>query len=276
MSVQYAAQLRSHLASYKRSVLQVEANGLWSHNNESYPHILPRDQQWLNILEPIRDSLREYLEAITPSIRLHRDFHHLNSSQATAFNLFYPCFSTGHGAELLAALGGDFAKLEEWSFEHVPDREERTNLDFWLRLIGGAEVHIEVKLTESAFGEAAVDDVHRAKLADVYRPRLRGKIDASVPDRILLKHYQLMRLVSGLDTERGDQVLVIAPAANIGLTRLFDKFTTLLSNDIRPRVRLISLEQMCERLGVAVQNESNLDRTLQLFVAKYLPQLRAQ
>ncbi len=84
----YAERMKAHLAAYKRHSLGVSEDGVWAKTGNSYPHILPTDRQQLNILEPFRHEFWAYCEAHKPAIRLHRDFHHLNSSQALTFNLF--------------------------------------------------------------------------------------------------------------------------------------------------------------------------------------------
>jgi hypothetical protein len=63
-----------------------------------------------------------YLKA-NPSVKLHMYFHHLNSSQAFAFNLFFPFFSAGAGPAraLSSSLGVDYDTASDWEFEHVAD-----------------------------------------------------------------------------------------------------------------------------------------------------------
>jgi hypothetical protein len=87
----YDELIKSNLASYKLKRLGVEQNGVWKKNNSRYKHILSECLKNLNILETFRREFWEYYESgQLGAIKLHPDFHHLNSSQAMAFNLFFP------------------------------------------------------------------------------------------------------------------------------------------------------------------------------------------
>jgi hypothetical protein len=90
----YQAALRGQLARYAKRRLDVTEAGVYKRH--AYPHILPYRLRFLNLLELIRAEVQDYLRA--HPVRLHRYFHHLNSSQALALNLFYPYFAAGAGA----------------------------------------------------------------------------------------------------------------------------------------------------------------------------------
>ena len=90
----YQTALKKHLAEYKANRLGVREAGVYRKTGRAYQHLLPSNLRYLNLLESIRAEFREYLRH-NPAIRLHPDFHHLNSSQALAFNLFFPFLSAG-------------------------------------------------------------------------------------------------------------------------------------------------------------------------------------
>jgi hypothetical protein len=96
----YEKALKAHLDEYRRGRLGGVESGILLANGveRPYGHILPTKLQWLNILEPFRAEVMQY--QISNALRLHPYFHHLNSSQAFAFNLFIPLFQ--HAAEKLA------------------------------------------------------------------------------------------------------------------------------------------------------------------------------
>ncbi|WP_309717062.1 hypothetical protein [Armatimonas sp.] len=87
----YQDDLKLHLSSYKKSVLGVSVQGEFIHQGKVilYDHILPKVDTDLNLL-PIARSLEGSFRKSR-----HRYFHHLNSSQAFAFNLFLPFFTHG-------------------------------------------------------------------------------------------------------------------------------------------------------------------------------------
>jgi hypothetical protein len=75
-----------------------------------------------------------------------------------------------------------------------------------------------LKLCETTFGTAKVDQIHLEKVWSRYQPALQGKLRRPVQDREILRHYQIFRLVSGLDLSRGDQVRLVLPRANEALS----------------------------------------------------------
>ena len=133
----YRETTLAHLAEYKRTQLGVSADGRWHHDTKPYAHFLPEDQRELNILPHIRADFWAF--AASAGIRLHRDFHHLTSLQAFAFNLFFPFRGAGAEARaaLARALGLSDVQITDVHFDVVLD------LDKGLAMVA-------VKLTEDA------------------------------------------------------------------------------------------------------------------------------
>src|SRR5690349_20154611 len=109
----YQDDLKKHLGDYRKSALgnSEPGNFRYSGRDLRQEHILPLASASRNLLEEASDFFVVY-----PNIKRHQYFHHLNSSQAFAFNLFFPYFSgTPESASaLLRALGcgGVFARWE--------------------------------------------------------------------------------------------------------------------------------------------------------------------
>src|SRR5688572_18033974 len=114
----FGQSVQAHLSGYKRTVLGLAENGNW--RGKSYAHILSYDLNELNILPSIRERFWSDLPGM--KIKLHRDFHHLNSSQAVAFNLFYPAM-VGLDAGMLLTRVGIHGAREEFCFEKVLDEK---------------------------------------------------------------------------------------------------------------------------------------------------------
>lgn len=74
----YTDKAKEHLAKYKSKNFPKLGNGIWKGNNKRYSHILPEEYQFDNLLPNYKDMLATYL--IEQKIKLHKDFHHLNSS----------------------------------------------------------------------------------------------------------------------------------------------------------------------------------------------------
>lgn len=268
----YAKALQRHLAAYKASLLGVKASGTFVHNVRElhYSHILPRDLRWLNVLEPIRTGVREYLE-LHPDVKLHRYFHHLNSSQAFALNLFFPFFEQGSPAPLLHALGLP-GEMTRWQPEHVAVAEEGTNVDVMWSAPDGAKTYCEVKLSEQEFGVARDDSRHQEKLARIYRPVLSGQCAPELLEpRVFFAHYQLLRNVWLAAREPGSAVVFLVPRANTALWPLLAPFMGQLAPPLARRVRAVAVEDVLSSLVSSKQAPPRLAWYAQLLQEKYVP-----
>src|SRR5690348_16851767 len=174
----YQDALRTHLIQYKRRHLGISEPGVFWYRGRQvlHQHILPDAFGLENLLQEALPTAGAFLTS-NPAKR-HKDFHHLNSSQAFAFNLFFPYFSGGPlaASALLRALGQN-CQLVNWEPEAVPDSIEQTNIDMSWTTTDGFANFCEVKLSEVEFGTASDDNRHRAKLSQIYSPRLSGHLD---------------------------------------------------------------------------------------------------
>lgn len=255
MTSSYQVRLREHLALYKREVLGVEEDGTWSYRGRAipYPHILPRGKERLNILNGVRDEFWSYFERQKREeprpAKLHRDFAHLNSSQALAFNLFFPLLGSTRAEPLalLSALGSPGEPVAKWRFEEVLDPGEGTNFDVAITLASGRRVLVEVKLTESEFGTCANDHKHQRKLTDIYTNRLAGKVAPEVlEEAAFFARYQILRNVSY--ARETTDVVFLVPEANEALAEGISFIRETVLADHRPSVRVVYLEDLLDTL----------------------------
>lgn len=273
MGATYQDQLKDHLSQYKVSKLGITANGIWSRNKKPYSHILPAARKYDNFLGAFREELQSFIEE-SDEITRHRDFHHLNSSQAMCLNLFYPLAADEEKRKVLSdALGGaaEMARGKSWSFEKVLDEEENTNFDFLYRTSSGATALFEIKLSESGFGTAKNDERHRAKLANIYEPRLWGRVDpALLEEKKFFATYQLCRNFSYLEKPR-DQLFIVYPRANTALTKELEAFLSLVNKQQRKRVTPIFIEELVPRILELLPASAKRERQhYREFAAKYL------
>jgi hypothetical protein len=246
----YAQIIQKHLAAYKTSRLGVKEAGAFVHNGKElhYAHILPRELRWLNILEPVRSEVRDYLD-LHPDVRPHKYFHHLNSSQAFALNLFFPYFEQGAPLALLQAIGltGEFAG---WQPEYIADATEGTNVDVMWYAPSGAQTFCEVKLSEQEFGIAKDDKRHRQKLEEIYKPIL---IDHCEPEMLeppaFFAHYQLLRNVWLAARAPDSSVVFLVPRANSALWRQLAPFIKRLAPPLASRVHAVAIEDVLSSLA---------------------------
>lgn len=265
----YQQWLKQHLATYKVQRLGVRANGVWRRNQQSYAHILPEALSHLNILEPYRAAFwHDFMKQMR--ITLHPDFHHLNSSQAMCFNLFYPLLT--NLPILTAVLGVPQTIVSAYAFEHISDPTEGTNFDFYLRLNSGTQLFFELKLSETGFGTAQNNLRRHRKLETVYAPRLRHHVDDACLNPIyFFQHYQLLRNISYLNHGTPDMLFLIFPFQN---TRLLEEGTSIVSKvkpPVHNKIRLIDLEVVVDDiLQAAGREESMLREHFLHFQEKYI------
>jgi hypothetical protein len=280
----YASELKAHLARYKADPhwgLGVEADGECLHR--AYPHILPAAQLELNILPTIRDNFWEYwrthqsrpAEDGKPP-RLHRCFPHLNSSQALAFNLFYPFIKNDFAdADLmLSALGyGKDDRVKKILFEYEPDKEEGSNFDVAI-FLGSRRILVEVKLTEMEFGRCVGDKEHKDKRTRHYESDLRGKVsDSCVASDSFFENYQILRHFAQL---KGDEVEVrfLFPKANDSLASGRDFIEKALLAPFTDHARTVYLEDFVESILRASADRQELNEHFQHVSRKYLRAFR--
>ena len=269
MRMTYSDLLKSHLGSYKTTHLGIYASGKW--RNREYSHILPLAKMMMNILEPIQHEFAQY-QASHPNLKLHKDFAHLNSSQAACINLFLPLLS-----ERVAGKEHDqnlppFESMiiDTYEFEYVPNEFEGTNFDFWARSEASKEIFCEFKLTEGEFGRATNDQRHRQKLEDIYLPMLADKVspDMLVPTRFFSR-YQLLRNIAYADSSGSASVLFVVPRANERLIQPLAEMRNWLAPTIRPFVSVVYLEDIVSELRTA--RDPDLAAYYDAYAEKYLP-----
>jgi hypothetical protein len=247
----YQDDLKRHLADYKRLRLGIGEPGLFAYRGRQvqHHHNLPMANASTNQLEEAEPAANAYLAA-NPHNR-HRYFHHLNSSQAFAFNLFFPYF--GGDAESSSALLRAFGQpgvLSAWEPEAVPASEEETNIDVLWTTTDGTRTICEVKLSEADFGKAKDDDRHRTKLMSIYTQMLAEHLE---PGRLeptaFFEAYQFNRNVwHMLRAERG-RLMFLLPRSN---ARLWAQLQKLLSGVVpatRSRISAVAIEDVLSNLS---------------------------
>jgi hypothetical protein len=268
----FQKEIRAHLAVYKREVLGLAENGVWRKNGQPYPHILPIDQRRLNILPSIQDDFWRWFDG--RRIKLHSDFHHLNSSQALCFNLFFPLMS-GNGRALemvMDALGIREQPTAGAAFEFQPNEIEGTCFDFAIPTASGARVYFELKYTESDFGAARADARHLDKFHRVYQPGLVGRFDDPFcVAEYFLANYQIVRNIWHLNHAAGDVVVFLYPGANSLLHQKEEIIRNCAIEPFRSRVHIVYLESLIAALRQDTRCTDGQISALAEFQAKYLP-----
>ena len=268
----YRELLNRHLANYKASRLGVDKPGTFRHKgiDIEYGHILPVELRWLNLLEPFRAEIRAYLGA-HPDVRPHKYFHHLNSSQAFALNLFCPFFEAGASASLLRAFQMN-GSVSDWRLEHVPYAEEGTNVDVAWQGEHGSWTYCEVKLSEQGFGTAKRDQRHEEKRVSIYQPVLKAHCPAELLEpRRFFANYQILRNVWLVAREPTASLLFLLPRRNESLWGPLRSVLEALPAELAGRIHVVAVEDVLEALCHDQSLPRQLGAYAELLMEKYVP-----
>lgn len=261
--------VKHHLTNYKRRRLQISEDGIFKQKKQTRPHILPELLKGLNIIETYRGEFWRYWSNHR-EITLHEGFHHLNSSQAMCFNLFFPLIHE-RAYEVMSDIFQIGKNYGPPKFEKILDRKEQTNFDFYVKS-ESIELLFEIKYSENKFGDAKDDDRHRRKFERIYRENLNGKVrDEFLGDfKKFRKHYQIFRNIFHLNV--GRRLILIFPEANKNIKEYvsYIKAEAVTAN-IKEKMEIIYLEQILQRILNLIPPEKFLLKThYELFREKYV------
>jgi Restriction Endonuclease associating with ARP len=272
--VSYQDDLKKHLADFKRRTLGISTPGVFRYRGRDVErhHILPLANASANLMEEAEPAASAFLAA-HPDKR-HRYFHHLNSSQAFAFNLFFPYFSgePESASALLRALGQE-GILAEWEPEAVPVADEETNIDVLWATTDGVRTFCEVKLSEADFGTAIDDDRHRVKLVDIYREILTGHLEPVRLERLaFFDAYQFNRNVWHMVRTDDSRLIFLLPRLNAGLWSLLQRLLSGVVPGTRERISAVAIEDVIANLSGDNQCPERLREYPRKLKQKYLIQ----
>jgi hypothetical protein len=272
----YVQTLQRHLGAYRSERLGVEEAGNFSSGGIEVPydHILPKPLKWLNILEPIRREVMMFAKTHRPPIKLHKYFHHLNSSQAFALNLFFPFLEAepDQSEVLIAALGLEGRPLT-WEPESIVDAKEHTTVDIAWTLRDGGSVYCEVKLSEQEFGHASGDDQrHQDKHKLMYLPVLQSVCAAEMLEsKLFFANYQILRNVWLVAREPASRLLFLMPERNAALHEPLRIVLDCLTPTIRARVHVAYVEPVLATLAAHERLTPALRCHVHQMIEKYVP-----
>jgi len=227
-------------------------------NKKEYKHIIPANQKEKNLIGKIyHKNLIDF--AMNGEKKLHTGFHHMNSSQALAFNLFVPLIVEDR-IDIVLNLLGIHDKVENTEFEHIEDYSEQTNFDFFIK---GNRLNIffEVKYTEDNFGSTTPDKSHRKKFKDIYDKPLKEITELGEND--FYKKYQLWRNI--IYTTKGVVVFVFPKFREDLTLEVKNAIKKLKSKD---RVKILFIEDILRKIKET--NNHSLIEHFNEFNNKYL------
>lgn len=271
--MQYQDEIKNWLSEYKTAHFKGLENGIWKRNKKQYSHILPIDNSLDNLLPNYKSELKDYIR--TQKIKLHPDFHHLNSSQAMCLNMFYPLFKEKKLDLIVKALNldNDSVNYDSVCFEKESMIEKEkgyrpTSFDFYFRTNNGKEIHFEIKYTEQEFGKAKRDKEHFDKYESVYKKQCFAIDSKYCNCDSFLSNYQLMRNI--IHVTENSYVVFLFPFSNIKIKQQaeFAK-STLVKSDFQQNVINLTWEYLLGFIDSIALDSEILTKQMIDFKDKY-------
>ena len=233
------------LANYKKNVLGVNQAGIFKYKGKEYlkDYILPKEQSKLNFM--IDDNSHKFLsknliqldknyDDKPIQIRLHRYWHHLNSSQILSLNYFYDFIENLEKLNKLLKFLGINELAHEATLEY--GIYDKTEVDFVIKLKSGKFVYIEVKYSEKEFGPAS------SKTTDYKKRKEQFYSKADIGFNNFKKHYQFIRnVILGVD---GNYSVFLVPMFNDKIIKDYYKAVESLKNFNDFSVSLVKWEDL--------------------------------
>ena len=233
---EFIRKSKEHLANYKERKLGETGCGKWWGNNREYKHILPIDKSFKNI---IKSNFHNELINLLDNNSVHLGFHHLNSSQALALNLFGPLVKKNK----LNLIDSNIMSKAIGKFEYIENQNENTNFDFFINNLFGTNYYFEVKYSEEDFGKATDNETHKQKYNEIYEPELK-KI-TQIKEIEFYNEYQLWRNI--LYAKNG-MVYFVLPSLRTDLIEKVNNAKQKIFNKANnDRINILLIEELVDR-----------------------------
>jgi hypothetical protein len=270
----FRKEVIEHLGKYKKEVLEIEEKGIFIYRKRKIPlhHILPKKDIEHNIILPYQEEFNKLREE---GLKLHRYFHHLNSSQALCINLFLPLILDKRLDIVLDVLGIENNKVinscfeKESELEKVGLKDRKTNFDFFIEC--SKKIFFEIKYTEREFGKAKKDGSHKEKFIKTYQPLLRvnGYIKQEYKGvDSFLNYYQIMRNLVHINSN--SFVVFLYPEANKNVHDQAEESRNFLTDKGKDRFKILLLERIIDGIMKRIKTEKKLLEHYKAFKLKYI------
>ena len=198
--------------------------------------------------------------------------HDSDSPGAIARDLFSPFVDAGRvDSRLLRVLGLDANVVYSASLDTVVNADEGKRFDLVLEATSGRRIFIDVKPSGASFGSCADDERRRAMLKEHYEPYLAIRVDGKwLEPQNFFASYEIMRDLSYLGRYDDSGVAFIFPRLDDGLMKSGMAIKQIVSKSLAPRVAILYLEYLVERILDAVADDESLRRHYLEFRDRYV------
>ncbi len=270
----YSDKTKKHLSKYKTNTFPGLADGIWKNNKKAYSHILPEDQRFQNLLPTYKDELIQYLDE--KKIKLHSDFHHLNSSQAMCFNFFFPLYKKNALEVITDSLGLQNESInyssvcfEKDGLEAKLGSKRPTSFDFYFETTSGKKIYFEIKYTEPEFGKDTQKSIEKRKkkFEKFYSNSLKSLNNLYHDSETFSSNYQILRNLIHVDDD--SFVVFIYPQNNEGIKLGVERVKTdFLISSYHNHFFEICWENLFEFTSISVE-DNEIKKQLNEFKEKY-------
>jgi len=253
---------------------------IYKGHEHDYYHILPDNKSKFNILLKYRDSF--YSSVYCKSIQFHKDFSHLNSSQALCINFFYPLLIENSLDIILNILGIEGnVDYNNTCFEKISELEQssskKTNFDFFIKTNSGINIYFEIKYTENEFGTAEKNQGHSEKYEKTYKKLLleNPAINDEMKDEVyFIKNYQIMRNL--IHIGKNSYVVFIYPKENGNIRNAsLEARRNIITESWKKHFILFTWEDLIDQLEKSIDSKQLISYYKDEFYHKYFSYLNS-
>ena len=267
----YSDKIKDQLADYKKINFPGLGDGIWKKNKRPYPHILPEDAMFENLLPAYKDLFIAYLDKNKQQIKLHPEFHHLNSSQAMCFNFFFPLYHEQALEFITDFLGFGNVTVDYNTVCFEKDGLEAkfgrrpTSFDFFFETTSGKKLYFEIKYTEGEFGKAVINP---DKFDTVYSNFLQPINPSFHTSQSFFENYQILRNLIHIDDS--SYVIFVYPKDNDVVSKDADRVKSdFLTSNYHDHFFAVTWDKLFDHVLTSATN-TNIKRQLADFKKKYL------
>jgi len=270
--MKYIDDIKQKLSNYKKVKYPELGDGVWKKNKKKYSHIIPEPEKYYNLLSPYREDLSKYIE--DNNLKLHVDFHHMNSSQAMCLNFFFPLIIELKLDIILELLN---FKKERVNYKTVCFEKEGieknyggqpTSFDFYFETMSNKKIYFEIKYTESDFGKVKKDKKHIDKFDNIYVNFLNPIKKEFHSKDSFFNNYQILRNL--IHINKNSFVVFLFPEDNMKIRNEAERAEShIVNNNLRGNFFPLTWEYIFEKV-IDNSNNERLKNQLSDFGEKYL------
>lgn len=235
----YIQKIKEHLADYKVHVLKINESGIWLNNKQQYTHILPLNLYFKNLID---EGYYKELYDIASTIKRHCNFHHLNSSQALAINLF-GLMQAENDFSILQDNGIEISNYIYSKFEYK--ESDDTTFDFYIKT-QIRNIYFEIKYTEKTIATESKSKNNEYRWSQYYEaPMISILKDTTNVKELFFSQYQLWRNIVRI-SNNNDIVVFVFPSVRNDLKAEVVRTIEKVKPEYAHHIKILHIDAICK------------------------------